>query len=159
DLLAQSLPDGYTVCLGGNGTWTEPIFRKMSYDIERDFDPLMLVTRDTNIVAIHPSVPANSIKELIAVAKSRPGAMDYASSSLGSPQHLGTEILKSMAGIDIVGVFYKGVAPALTALLAGEVQVIIADPGLLAPHLKSGKLKALAVTSPAPTALAPGLPT
>ena len=101
----------------------------------------------------------NSFKELIAYAKGRPGVLNFASSTFGSPQHMGTEVFKSMAGINIVGVPYKGVAPAMNALLSGEVQMIIAEPRLLAPHVKSGKLKALAVTSSSPTALAPGLPT
>ena len=159
EIVAQSQPDGYTMSINGNSAWTSFLFRKMNYDVARDFAPVSLLARDVNVVAVHPSVAATSIKELIALAKARPGALNFASSTIGSPQHLGTEIFKSMAGIDIVGIFYKGVAPGLTALAGGEVQMIIADPGLVTPLAKAGKLKVLAVTSATPTALAPGLPT
>ena len=159
EVLAQSQADGYTLSVSGNNTWTAPLFRKLNYDPIRDFMPVTLIARDVNIVAVHPSVAANSIRELIAYARARPGILNFASSTFGSPQHMGTEVFKSMAGINIVGVPYKGVAPAMNALLSGEVHMIIAEPGLLAPHMKSGKLKALAVTSSATTALAPGLPT
>ena len=159
DVLLQSLPDGYTMSVNGNNTWTAPLFRKLNYDVVRDFAPITLVSRDVNVVAVHVSIAANSVKELIALAKAKPGALNFGSSTFGSPQYLGTEIFKSMAGIDIVGIPYKGVAPAINALLSGEVQILIGDPGLVAPHVKSGKLKALAVTSSSPSVLAPGLPT
>ena len=159
DVLLQSPPDGYSISVNGNNTWTATLFRKLGYDAVRDFAPVTLVARDVNVVAVHPSLPVKSVKELIALAKARPGQLNFASSTFGSPQFMGTEIFKSMAGINIVGIPYKGVRPGLTALVSGEVQMIIADPGLVGPLAEAGKLKVLAVTSVAPTALAPGLPT
>jgi tripartite-type tricarboxylate transporter receptor subunit TctC len=108
---------------------------------------------------VHPSLPVKSVKELIALAKARPGELNYASGTAGSTTHLATELFKSMAGVNIVRVAYKGNAPAVTGAVSGEGQVIIMDAGLILPHHKSGRLRALAATSLTPSTLAPGLPT
>ena len=109
--------------------------------------------------AVHPTVAANSIKELIALARAKPGGLNYGAGAPGSPGHLGAELFKSMAGVNIVRVAYKGTSPAVTGLISGETHLTIADVALVLPHTKSGKLKALAATSAEPSTLAPGLPT
>lgn len=151
-------PDGYTLLLQGASLWILPLLQKTSYDVARDFAPVTLISKDVNILAVHPSLPVTSVKDLIALAKARPGQLNYGSTTSGAPQFLGMELLKSMAGVNIVNISYKGIAPALTALLSGEIQVLLGDPGLVAPHAKQNRLKALAVTSAQPSALAPGLP-
>ena len=135
------------------------MLRQVSYDPLHDFAPITLAGSSPNILAIHPSVPAKTVPELIALAKKRPGELNYSSSSTGASPHLAAELLKSMAGINIVRVAYKGSGPALTALLGGEVQFMFPSTGSANALLKSGKLRPLAVTALKPTALAPGLPT
>jgi tripartite-type tricarboxylate transporter receptor subunit TctC len=131
----------------------------VSYDAVSDFSPISLIAREVSVVAVHPSVPVKSIKELIALAKARPGQLTFSSATPGGASHLAGELFKHMAGINIVWVPYKGNAPAIAALLSGEVQLTIIDAGQMAPHVKVGKLRALAVTSSEPSALVPGLPT
>ena len=159
EILQQAQPDGYTFSISGNNTWTASLFRKLSYDAVKDFAPVTLAARDVNVVAVNAAVPVTTVKELIALAKAKPGTLNFASNTFGSPQHMGTEIFKSMAGINIVGVPYKGVAPGIAALISNEVQMIIVEPGFMEPLAKSGKVKMLAVTSLTPSPLAPGLPT
>ena len=156
---SKAPPDGYLLTVQGGSLWVVTLLQKMPYDVIRDFSPITLISRDVNIVAVHPSVPVKSVKELIALAKARPGALNYGSGNPGSPSHLAGELFKSMAGVDIVHVAYKGVAPAITALLTGEVQLTILDSALVEPHTKSGRLRALAVTSAEASALTPGLST
>jgi tripartite-type tricarboxylate transporter receptor subunit TctC len=118
-----------------------------------------LVARAPSILVVHPSVAASSVKELIALAKSRPGAINYATGASGSTGHLSAELFKSMAAIDIVRVPYKGGGPALIDLISGQVQMLFSSPGSVTPQINSGKLRALAVTSADPSALVPALPT
>ena len=151
--------DGYTLLVNGANTWILPLVQKTSYDAVSDFSPISLIVREVNVLAVHPSVPVKSVKELIALAKARPGELNYGSSGVATPPHLCTELFKSMAGVNLVHVAYKGGAAATTALLAGEVQVPIIDAALITPHAKSGKLSALAVTSATPSPLVPDLPT
>jgi tripartite-type tricarboxylate transporter receptor subunit TctC len=158
EVASKAAPDGYVLLVVGTGLWISPLLQKVPYETN-DFSPISLVTRSVNVVAVHPSLPVRSLKELIALAKSKPGALNYGSDAVGGRAHLSMELLKSMARVNIVNVTYKGNAATITALLSGEVQMTILDAGLLAPHVKSGKLRALAVTSAEPTALAPGLPT
>ena len=155
----KTAPDGYTLLLNGASIWILPFFQKTAYDPVKDFSPISLVSRDFNLLVVHPSVPAKSVKELIALAKARPGELNYASTTIAGPQYLGLELFKSMAGVNIVNVPYKGIAFAITGLISGEVQVLLVDPSLAMPHVKTGKLRALAVTGAQPTALVPGLPT
>jgi tripartite-type tricarboxylate transporter receptor subunit TctC len=144
----------------GGSVWTFQLLQKAPYDVLRDFSPVSLLVREVFVVAVHPSMPVKSVKELIALAKARPGELNYSSVGVGGSAHLATELFKSMAGgINVVHVPYKGNAGAITALISGEVQMLITDGGLLAPHIKAGKARAVAVTSAEPSALAPGLPT
>ena len=159
DLVTKAQPNGYTLGIGGATIWLSTIMRKTSYQLDKDVAWISMVARQPLAVVVHPSVPAKSIQELIALAKAKPGVLNYGSSAAGTSNHVAGELLKSMAGVDIVRVVYKGGGPALSALLAGEVQVAFPSAGAVAPHIKSGKLKALAVTSLQPSALAPGLPT
>ncbi|OFW10070.1 MAG: hypothetical protein A3H27_00445 [Acidobacteria bacterium RIFCSPLOWO2_02_FULL_59_13] len=159
EAVSKAPPDGYALVVQGASLWIQPLLRKMPYDVVRDFSPISLLAREVSIVAVHPSVPAKAIKELVALAKARPGELNYGSAATGSPSHLAAELFKSMATVNIVRIAYKGSPPAITALITGEVQLVITDVGLLAPHVKSGRLRALAVTSAEPTALVPSLPT
>jgi tripartite-type tricarboxylate transporter receptor subunit TctC len=159
EVASRAVPDGYTISLNGANLWVTTLLRKSSYDVLRDFAPISLLLREVAIVAVNPSVPVNSVKELIALAKAKPGELNFASDAPGGTSNLSGQLFKSMAGVNIVNVPYKGNAAGITALVAGEVQLIIVDSGLLMPHVKSGKLRALAVTSAQPTALTPGLPT
>ena len=159
EIVSRAIPDGYTLFITGSNFWIGPLLRKAPYDPVQDFSPITLISMEVNVVAVHPSTPAKSIRELIALAKGKPGELNYASSSIGGPSHLAAELFKAMAGINIGHIPYKGGGPQVTALIGGEVQVAIADLGLIMPHVKSGRLRDLAVTSSLPSALAPGLPT
>ena len=158
EAVSKAPPDGYTLIVIGNALWVRPLLEKVPHDV-RDFSPITLTERTVNIVAVHPSLPVKSIKELIALAKARPGELNYGSSAPGSSNHLAGELFRSMAGVKLVNVPYKSSPPVITALIGGEVQLAIIDVGLVVPHVKTGKLRALAVTSTEPSALAPGLPT
>jgi tripartite-type tricarboxylate transporter receptor subunit TctC len=159
DIVAKAQPDGYTLLLYANNIWIIPLLGNAPFDVIRDFAPITWAATSPNIMVVHPALPVKSVADLIAHAKARPGELNYGSGGSGSSTHLAVELLKSMAGIDIVRVPFKGNAPALNALFAGEVQLMIATTGTVAPHLKSGRLRALAVSSAQPTPLAPGLPT
>ena len=160
DIVVKAAPDGHTLLLHAGNIWLAPLLRDhVSYDPLRDLSPVTLTSTAPNILVVHPAVPANSVKELIALAKARAGAMNYSSGSTGSSSHLAAELFKAMAGVNIVRITYKGTGPALTALLAGEVQAMFPSAGGVVPHIKSGKLKAMAVTSAQPSALFPGIPT
>ena len=159
-LVARSAPDGYTLLLNGSTVWLLPYLQDNApYDPVRDFAPITLITSAPQVLVVHPSSPVNSVQELIALAKAKPGSLNFSSSPAGGSSHLAGELFKSMAGVNIVWVPYKGSGPALLTLLSGEVQITFATPLSAAPHIKSGKLRALAVTSPEPSALSPGLPT
>ena len=152
-------PDGYTLTVQGGAFWIGPLLRKTVYDPVKDFLPISLIVREVNILAVHPAVPAQSVQELIAYAKANPGKLNYSSPGVGSTTQLASELLKAIAGVNIVHVPYQGNQPAISAMMGGEVQMAIFDAGLIAPQVKAGRLRALAVTSLEPTALAPGLPT
>jgi len=156
---SKAPPDGYTLSVAGGGLWTIPLLQQVPYDPVRDFVPITLVMSSPSILAVHPALPVRSVKELIALAKSRPGELNYGSSGTGTSGNLAAELFKAMAGVNIVHIPYKGTAPSIMAVISGEAQVTIYDAGLVGPHVKSGKLKALAVTSAEPSQLAPGLPT
>ncbi len=159
DYVAKAPPDGYTLYVTGGTMWLLPLIRKVDYDAVRDFSPITLLSQEPGILAVHPSLPVKTVKDLIALAKARPGELNYGSTGVGATSHLVPELFSSMAGIKTVHVPYKGNAPAITALVGGEIQLVILDSAALAPHVKSGRLKALAVTSVEPTALFPTLPT
>ena len=158
--VAQAQPDGYTLLFYGSNIWLMPFLRDhVPYDPLRDFAPVTWATRAPIILIIHPSVAANNVRELIALAKAKPGALNYGAGASGSASQIATELFNVMAGVKIEKISYKGNGPALNALIAGEVQLAFATPGSVTGHIKSGRLKALAVTTPQPSALLPGLPT
>jgi tripartite-type tricarboxylate transporter receptor subunit TctC len=154
---SKTAADGYTLTVQGASLWLTPMLQPMTYDIERDFSTITMVARDAFILTTHPSLPVKSVKELIALAKSRPGELNYGASTAGGPPQLGMELLKSMTGVNIIAVPYKGTAPAFTAVVGGEVHMTVADTALVLPQVKAGKARALGVTTPEPTVLAPGL--
>lgn len=159
-LVSKAPPDGYTLIFYSNGLWLLPLIQKnVPYDPARDFSPITMATSSPNILVVHPSLPVTSVKNLIAIAKARPGELNYGASPVGSAIHLAAELFNSKAGIKTTLIPYKGVADALSALISGEVQLMFPAAGSAKPLLKSGRLRALAVTSKLPSALAPGLPT
>ena len=160
EIVSQSPADGYTVLVAGGTMWSFPLLQQTPYDPVKDFTPITLATSAPNILVVNPSLPANSIKELIALAKAKPGELNYASGPTGGPSHLTMELFKHMAGgVNIVRVGYKGGAAALIDVIAGRVQMTIDDAPTLLPNVKMGKLKALAITTAKPSAVVPGLPT
>jgi tripartite-type tricarboxylate transporter receptor subunit TctC len=161
ELAARSAPDGYTLLMGSSGPMVlNPLLNpKLSYDPLRDFTPVVLVTTMPFLTVVHPSLPARSVKELIALARARPGQLNYASPGSGSSTHLAMELFKAMARIEIVHVPYKGVAPAATDLISGQVQVLTGDLSTLLPHVNAGKVRALAITGARRSALLHDMPT
>lgn len=159
EYVAKSPADGYTLHVTGGLLWILPLLRQVPYDAVRDFSPITLLSIEPGIVAAHPSLPVKSVKDLIALAKARPGQLNYGSTGVGATSHLVVELFKSMAGINMVHVPYKGNSPAVTALVGGELQLVILDASAVAAQMKAGRLRALAVTSANPSALFPELPT
>ncbi len=160
EFVAKAAPDGYTIMMGYSAHATNPIFSpKLPYDTEKDFAAVVFVGYIPLILVTHPSFRANSVKELIALAKARPGEVQFASGGAGAGAHLSGELLKHLTGIDIVHVPYKGNAPALNDVLGGQVSIMFDTITTALPHVKAGKLKALAVTSAKRSPLAPELPT
>jgi tripartite-type tricarboxylate transporter receptor subunit TctC len=161
DAVAKAAPDGYTIGLGPIGALaiTRHMVAKLPYDIERDLQPVALIARGHLLLAVTPSLPANSVRELIALAKKMPGKLVNASSSNGSPGHVAGELFKSMTGTDIVHVPYKGGAMAINDLIAGHVQVMWESLNSIAPYARSGKVKALAVSGARRSPGFPELPT
>ena len=160
EIAKHAQADGYTLILYGSPLWLSPFLRdKLPYDPVRDYAPVSLVVSTPNVVTVHPAVPAQTIAELVALAKAKPGALNYSSASTGSTQHLAAELFKSMAGVNIVRIPYKGSGPALNAVIAGQVQLMFPSAGSATQHVKAGRLRALAVTTAQPSTLVPGLPT
>ena len=160
ETVSKSQPDGYTLLLGGSAIWLAPFLQdKVPWEPLRDFATVTQVERSPNMLVVHPSVPANSVKELIALAKAKPGALNFASGGAGGSAHLAGELFKAMAAINIVWVPYKSGSQAILALMGGETQMTFAGAESVIPHIKSGKVRALAVTSAQPSALVPGMPT
>jgi len=157
--VSKAPPDGYALLISSESLWIRPLMDKVPYDVVRDFSPIGQLSREVYVVAVHPSVPAKSVKDLIALAKAKPGALNYGSGTNGSGTHLSGALFTSMAGVNIVQVPYKGVAQSVTALIGGEVQLMFANPSMVAPHVKAGRLRTLAVTAAEATVLAPGLTT
>ncbi|MBI3939178.1 MAG: tripartite tricarboxylate transporter substrate binding protein [Betaproteobacteria bacterium] len=156
--VAKAPPDGYTLLFYGSIFWIGALLQDVPYDPVADFSPITLATSSPNILVVHPSLPVNSVKELIALAKARPGELNYASTT-GSTPHLAAELFKAMAGVNIVRIPYKGAGPALNDLIGGQVQLMFPVAAAVTPHVKSGRLRALAVTSVEPSELVRGLPT
>lgn len=161
ELAARAAADGYTLLLGTSaGFCINPALGgKLPYDPDRDFAPITLLVINPQILVVHPSMPVHSVKMLVALAKSRPGQINYASVGNASPQHLGMEMLKSLTGIDMVHVPYKGTAPAVTDILAGNVSLMFNSMPSVLPQARAGRLRGLAVSSARRSAAAPDIPT
>ncbi len=159
EVVSRASPDGYTMLSAGGTFWMGPLLRKVPYDPVRDFSTIAMTHTAPYLIVTHPSLPVNSIKELIALAKERPGALNYGSGPIGSSNHLAAELFKAMARVNIVHIAYKGTSPALNDLIGARVQLMFANTAIAVPHLKSGKLRALAVTSAESSPLAPGMST
>lgn len=158
---AQAAPDGYTMMLGsvGNLAHNPALKANLSYDPVRDYAPVSLLATSAFIVVVNPSLPAKNVRELIALAKAKPGTINYCTPGMGSSFHMTTELFKYATGIDMVHVPYKGSAPALIELIAGQTQISFSTMPPALPHVKAGKLRAIAVTSAKRAAVTPDIPT
>ena len=159
EYVAKEAPsDGYTLLFYGAYAWLQPLLTKVSWDPLVDLAPITLAITSPNVLVVHPSLPVKSVKELIALAKARPGDLNYSAGGGGSTPHLAGELFKYLAGVDIVRVRYKGSGPSMIGLFTGEVQLMFAALGPIMPFVKQGKARALAVTTPKRTRLVPELP-
>ncbi len=160
EAVAKAAPDGYTLLMGGAANAINmSLFNKLPYDTLRDFEPIALCVQGANVLAIHPSLPAKNLKELIALARAQPGKLNFASSGLGSSNQMAGELLKMMTGINIVHVPYKGNAPALTDLIGGHVEMIFNGVPSVLPHIQSGRVRGIAIGSLKRFQALPSLPT
>lgn len=161
DIVAKAAPDGYTLLMATVGTHAinGSLYAKLPFDPVKDFAPVTLVASVPNVLVVHPSLPATSVKELIALAKSKPGELTFASSGNGTSIHLAGELFKTMTGTKMLHIPYKGSAPAITDLLGGQTNMMFDNLPSAMPHIKSGKLRALAVTSAHRSAALPDVPT
>ena len=157
----RAAPDGHTLLFGTSGSLAlaPAVNSKLPYDVFRDLAPITLVVINPQILAVHPSLPARNVTELVKLAKSKPGEINYGSVGPGSPQHLGMELLKSMAGVNLTHIPYKGTAPALTDLISGQISAMFNSMPSVLPHVKSGRLRGIAVGSAKRSAAAPDIPT
>jgi tripartite-type tricarboxylate transporter receptor subunit TctC len=158
-IVADAPPDGYTVLVAGSTFLFTPLLEKATYDPIKSFAPVSQLERSPNVLVVNPSLPVKSVKELIAYAQSKPGQLNYGSGTSGGSLHLAAEMFQRMTGTKMVRIPFKSTGPALVGLLSNEVQVVFSTAGGATAHIKSGKLRALAVTSAQPTALIPGVPT
>ncbi len=160
EIAAKAAPDGYTLLMGTNSLLTQPsLFRNLPYDVRKDFAPVTLALRSPLVMSMHPSVPVSNLKEFIALARAKPGELNYATPGLATTGHLGGELFKLITRVDMLHVPYKGAGTAMTNLLAGEVKVMFSSPPAVVAHIKSGRLKALALTGYKRAAQAPDIPT
>lgn len=160
DIVTKALPDGHTLLLQSVGIAYAPaLYKKLPFDVKRDITAVTIVGSQPFVVAVHPGLPVKSVAELVALAKAKPGQLRFASGGVSGASHLGSELFRVTAGVDMVHVPYKGTGPGTTALISGEVQMGIAGVGTILPHAKSGKLRALAVTGAKRSPAAPDLPT
>jgi tripartite-type tricarboxylate transporter receptor subunit TctC len=160
EIVAKAPPDGYTLVIATVGTWAvNPSLYKLAFDVTKDFAPIILVSTSPAVLVVHPSVPANNVKELVALAKSKPGKLNYGSSGVGGLGHISGELFCLMSGTKMVHIPYKSSAPSLTDLIAGQIEVLFNNAISTVPHIKSGKARALAVTSAKRMPALPDLPT
>lgn len=157
EAVARATPDGYTLLMAANGTIAiaPHLIKTLTYNAQRDFAPISLVGTSPLAMLVHPSLPVRNVKDFIALAKSRPGAINFGSSGNGSTGHLSSELFKSAAEVDLVHIPYRGAAPAMADVLAGQTQMIVTGVSSALPHIKSGKLRAIGVTSPKRIAVLP----
>ena len=161
EVVARAAPDGHTLIVGSVGTHAvnQTLYPKLPYNVLRDFQPVARLADAPSILAVHPSLPARSVKDLIALARARPGQINYASAGAGTSTHLAAVLFEHLARVKLVHVPYKGGGPALVALVAGEVPVTFGTAASVSPHTRSGRLRGLAVTSAQRSAVLPDLPT
>ncbi len=157
DTVAKAAPDGHTLLSYGSTVWITPLLQQTPYDPVRDFAPITILGGSPHVIVVHPSLPVNSVKELIALAKQKPGELNDASLGNGTSTHLGAELFKSMAGVNIVRIPYKAGAQQMSDLIAGRAQLAFVTSASAMPHVKAGKLRAIGVTSAEPSILTPGL--
>jgi tripartite-type tricarboxylate transporter receptor subunit TctC len=160
EITAKAVPDGYTLLLQSVGiSYAPALYKNLPFDVKRDIIAVTIVGSQPFVLAVHPSVPAKSVTELVQLAKTKPGEIRFASGGVSGASHLGSELFRVTAGVNMVHVPYKGTGPGTTALLTGEVHMVIAGVGTILPHAKSGKVRALAVTGARRSPAAPELPT
>ncbi len=161
EYVARAQPDGYTLLWGTGGTHgiNPSLYPKLPYDAIKDFSPVSLVGLGTNVLVIHPALGATSVSDLISIAKAKPGQLNFSSSGNGATSHLAGELFKTVAGVQIAHIPFKGAAPAIVALVAGEVDLAILDMPALLPHIRSGKLKVLGISSAKRSQVLPDIPT
>jgi tripartite-type tricarboxylate transporter receptor subunit TctC len=155
----RAQPDGHTLLYYGSALWVGPLLTKLSYDPVRDLTPVCMVLISPNVLLVHPSVPAKSVKELIALARKEPGKLNYGSGEAGSSSHIAAELLKHLTQTNIVRVPFKGQGPAMIAVLGGEVQINFASAGGLSGYISQGRVRALAVSGATRSPAYPDLPT
>ena len=158
---ARAAPDGYTLLAAPNGNLVvnPHMYSKLAYDVFRDLAPVTRIAAVQNVLVVHPDVPASTMKELVALARAKPGTLNFASPGNGSQAHVGVELLKQRLGLDLVHLPYQGVGPAMKDVLGGRIQLMLAQVPSALPQIKAGKLRALGVASPAPLAALPEVPT
>jgi tripartite-type tricarboxylate transporter receptor subunit TctC len=160
EMVARAVPDGYTLLMGTTALASSPaLYRKLGYDVTHDLASISLVVTMPNVLVVHPSLPAHSVQELVALAKAKPGALNSASAGVGSSNHLALVLFNTMAGVDIAHIPYKGAAPAVADVLGGHVAMTFVPIAAAVPPVRSGKLRALGITSAARSATLPGVPT
>ncbi len=159
DVLARSAPDGYSIMLYGSSVWVLPYFRRMSYDPIRDLTGVSSAYSQAIILLVHPSLPVKTVKELMALARARPGELNYSAGTTAATPHLAMELFRYQSKLNLVRVNYRGTQPAVNALMAGEVQTMFTGAGSVLPMVKAGRLRAIAVTTAERSPLVPGLPT
>jgi tripartite-type tricarboxylate transporter receptor subunit TctC len=158
-IVSKATADGYTLLVQNNTVWVAPLLEKVGYDHWKELVTISLTARTPNILVVHPSLPVSSVKELIAAAKAAPGELNYASGVVGSSNYVAAEVFKAMAGVNLTRIGYKGTGPALNDVMSGQVKIMFSTTTSSWGHVKSGRLKALAISSAEPSPLAPGLPT
>jgi tripartite-type tricarboxylate transporter receptor subunit TctC len=160
ELIARAAPDGYSLLFGtGGGTFLAPLMLpKVPYDPQKDFEPVAMLVQSPQVLVVHPSVPANSVRELVALAKAKPGALNFASVGTGTSPHLGGELLKSLTATNIVHVPYKGTAPAMTDLIAGQVHLMFSSMPTVLAHVKAGRLRLIGTGGTKRSAVIPDTP-
>jgi tripartite-type tricarboxylate transporter receptor subunit TctC len=161
DLVAKAAPDGYTLLFTGSGTliMAPALYEKLTYDPQRDFAPISLIASSAYVLLVHPSVPVRSLKQLIALCRTKPGLLNYASAGLGAPGHLSGELFQSMAGVKMTHVPYKGTAPGIMSVIAGETDLTFSSLVPAVPAIHSGRVRAVAVTSSGRSSILPEVPT
>jgi len=161
EFIARAAPDGYTLGMGNVATLAinPSLYAKLPYDVARDFVPILYAAAIRNSLEVHPSLPVHSVKALVALARARPGELNYASGGVGSAQHIPMEMLKAMTGINIVHISYKGLTPAFNDVLAGQVPMMVSGVVTALPHHKTGRLRIIATTGATRTQVTPEIPT